>query len=32
MEKTGQGIASGTDKTHYKPQRNVRFVDLGKTI
>jgi hypothetical protein len=32
MEKTGQGIARGTNRAHYKPQKNVRFVDLGKTI
>jgi hypothetical protein len=32
MEKAGQGIASGTNRTHYRPKRNVRFVDVGKTI
>jgi hypothetical protein len=32
MEKTGQGIARGTNRTHYTPERNVRFMDLGKII
>jgi hypothetical protein len=32
MEKTGQGIARGTNKTYYRPHRNVPFVDLGKAI
>jgi hypothetical protein len=32
MEKASQGIARGTNRTHYRPQRNVRFMDLGKTI
>jgi hypothetical protein len=31
MEKTSQGIERGTNRTHYKPQRNARFVNLGKT-
>jgi hypothetical protein len=32
MEETSQGIARGTNGTHYRPRKNVRFVNLGKTI
>jgi hypothetical protein len=32
MEKTSQGIARGTNRIHYGPQRNFSFVDVGKTI
>jgi hypothetical protein len=32
MEKPSQGIAGGMNRTHYKPYRNVRFLNLGKTI
>jgi hypothetical protein len=32
MEKGSQVMARGTNRTHYRPQRNVRFVDLGETI
>jgi hypothetical protein len=32
MEKTSWGIARGTNRIQYMPQRNIRFVDLGKTI
>jgi hypothetical protein len=32
IEKTSQGLARWTNRTYYRPQRNDRFVDLGKTI
>jgi hypothetical protein len=32
MEKTGQGIARGTNRTHYRPERNVQFAALRKAI
>lgn len=32
MDKTSQDIAGGTNRTRYKPHRNVRFANLGKTI
>jgi hypothetical protein len=32
MKKAKQGLAGGTKRTHYRPQRNVGFVDLVKAV
>jgi hypothetical protein len=32
MKITAQGTSRGANRTHCRPQRNVRFVNLGKTI
>jgi hypothetical protein len=32
VEKTGQGIARGTSRTHSRSQGYVQFINLGKTI